>query len=154
MVNRMVNYQTSDIGEVFSALADPTRRAILEHLAKGSASPAGFADIHGVSRPAISRHLRVLERAGLLRRERRGRVHELSLDPKPLEDINRWIEFHRAFWDRQLDSLERYLNRMHKPEEAAKWPRQVRGRTSRSASSASSRIRAKKSSRRGRKHPR
>jgi DNA-binding transcriptional ArsR family regulator len=144
----MVN-QSRDLGDAFGALADPTRRAILEHLARDLGSPADFATRHGISRPAISRHLRVLERAGFLVRRRRGRSHVLILDPAPLEAVSDWIAHHRAFWERQLDSLERFLDQ-HAETPEASWQPSTPEREPRSRSSATSRTRVKKSSTRGR----
>jgi len=94
---------------VFSALSDPTRRRILARLSKGPASVGEIAEPFAMSLPAISKHLRVLEQAGLLRRERDGRVHHISLDARPLEPAGRFIERYRAFWDRTLEELALYL---------------------------------------------
>ena len=93
----------------FGALADPIRRAILTHLAKGEATVGELARPFDVSRPAISKHLRVLERAGLVQRTRDGRISRCELDAKPMRDAADWIERYRQFWEEQLDSLARYL---------------------------------------------
>src|SRR4051812_31281650 len=94
---------------VFSALADPTRRRILARLSKGSATVGEIAEPFAMSLPAVSKHLVVLERAGLLRRERDGRIHHLHLDARPLEGAGAFIERYRAFWGETLDELARYL---------------------------------------------
>ncbi len=95
---------------VFRALADPTRRAILDRLSAGQAlSVTELAQPFDMSLPAVSKHIRVLERAGLLRRSVDGRVHRCRLDPEPLADANRWIRQTRAFWDGQLDRLAQLL---------------------------------------------
>lgn len=95
----------------FGALADPTRRAILVRLAGGEATVGELARPFHVSRPAISKHLRVLERAGLVRRARDGRVSRCELDAVPMRDAAEWVERYRKFWEDQLDSLSRYLER-------------------------------------------
>ena len=108
----MVNYPALDT--VFSALSDPTRRAILERLAAGEASVTELAEPFAdeMSFPAISRHLRVLESAGLIRREKQGRVHRLQLRPAPLKDAAQWLAYYRQFWDEQFDSLANYLDQV------------------------------------------
>ena len=95
----------------FGALADPTRRAILERLARGEATVGELARPFRVSRPAISKHLRVLERAGLVQRERDGRVSRCELDAAPLREADAWVERYRVFWEGRLDSLARYVER-------------------------------------------
>ena len=94
---------------VFSALSDPTRRGILAKLARGSASVGELAAPLAMSPPAVSKHLRVLEQAGLLRRERDGRMHYCHLDARPLAAAGEFIEHYRAFWADTLDELARYL---------------------------------------------
>lgn len=93
----------------FSALADPTRRAIVARLAEGEATVGELAAPFDVSLPAISKHLRVLESAGILARTREGRVHRCRLVAAPMRDAAEWIERYRRYWEEQLDSLERYL---------------------------------------------
>ena len=106
----MVNYAALD--SVFSALSDPTRRAILERLAAGEASVTELAEPFDMSLPAISRHLRVLESAGLVVREKEGRVHHLRLRPEPLRNAAEWLAYYRQFWDEQFDSLAHYLDQV------------------------------------------
>jgi DNA-binding transcriptional ArsR family regulator len=96
---------------VFGALADHTRRQILTRLATGSATVGELADPFTISRPAISKHLRVLERAHLVRRARDGRISRCGLDAAPLKDAAEWVERYRKFWEEQLDALSRYLER-------------------------------------------
>ncbi|MBM3554639.1 MAG: winged helix-turn-helix transcriptional regulator [Alphaproteobacteria bacterium] len=98
-----------DLDLTFAALADPIRRGLIAHLAKGPATAGELAAPHSVTLPAISRHLRVLERAGLIRRRRSGRHHRFRLDFKPIDEGRAWIERQRRFWDEALDSLEAYL---------------------------------------------
>ena len=100
----------SALDATFSALADPTRRAILARLSRGEATVTTLAAPFQISLPAISKHLRVLERAGLIRREKKGRVHHLSLEAEPMRKASEWIEFHQRFWEERLEDLTRYLD--------------------------------------------
>ena len=93
----------------FAALADPTRRAILARLAEGESTVGNLARPFEISRPAISKHLRVLERAGLVRRARDGRLSRCGLDATPMRDAAEWVEEYRQFWESQLDALARFL---------------------------------------------
>jgi DNA-binding transcriptional ArsR family regulator len=93
------------------ALADPTRRAILERLRRGEARVTDLARPFHMSLNSVSKHIRVLERAKLVRRRRSGREHLLSFNRQPLDDAAAWIERQRAFWNARLDALERELNR-------------------------------------------
>lgn len=99
----------SQLDLVFAALADPTRRAILSHLAKEDATVGELAEPFEISRPAISKHLRVLEKAGLVRRTRDGRISRCELDAEPMKGAAEWVEHYRQFWEARLDSLARYL---------------------------------------------
>jgi DNA-binding transcriptional ArsR family regulator len=94
---------------VFAALADPTRRRIVARLARGTATVGELAEPFAMSLPAVSKHLGVLERAGLLRREVDGRIHRCTLDGKPLAAAVGFIEHYRVFWRDQLDRLADYL---------------------------------------------
>jgi DNA-binding transcriptional ArsR family regulator len=96
---------------VFSALADPTRRQIVARLARGPATISELAEPHAMTLPAVSKHLRVLERAGLLRREREGWYHRCSLDARPLEDAVSFITRYRAFWEDTLEQLAHHVER-------------------------------------------
>lgn len=93
----------------FGALADPTRRAILERLAVGPSTVGDLAAPFEMSRPAISKHLRVLEKAGLVDRTRDGRVSRCRLDARPMVVAAEWVEHYRMFWEQQLDSLSKYF---------------------------------------------
>lgn len=93
----------------FAALADSTRRAILARLADGDATVGELAGPFEISRPAISKHLRVLERAGMVRTTRDGRLSRCGLDAVPMRDAAEWVEKYRVFWENQLDALTRYL---------------------------------------------
>jgi DNA-binding transcriptional ArsR family regulator len=94
---------------VFAALADPTRRAILAKLAERETTVGELARPFEISRPAISKHLRVLERAGLVRRARDGRLSRCGLDATPMRDAAEWVERYRVYWESQLEALSRYL---------------------------------------------
>jgi DNA-binding transcriptional ArsR family regulator len=101
--------QPAALDSVFAALSDPTRRHILHLLARAEFCVTELAKSFSVSLPAISKHLRVLEKAGLIRRERDGRVHRLRLEAKPMRDAAAWIERYRGFWEEQFDQLADYL---------------------------------------------
>lgn len=108
----MVNYSSATLDAVFSALGDPTRRAILARLAHGDSRVTELAAPHDMSLPAISKHLRVLETAGLVRKEKDGRVIRCSLEPGPLKDAADWIAHYQRFWDGRLDALADYIERL------------------------------------------
>lgn len=91
------------------ALADPTRRAILQRLAQGEARVTDIARPFNVSLNSVSKHIRMLERARLVKRRRSGREHILSFNPKPLDDAAAWIEEHRILWTARLDALDALL---------------------------------------------
>jgi DNA-binding transcriptional ArsR family regulator len=110
----MVEYTLESLNRVFSAVADPTRRAILRALAKNPATISEIAKPFPVSLNAVSKHVMVLERAGLIRREIQGREHLCSLDPRPLRDATAWLDHYRQFWDVRLEVLERYVARKAK----------------------------------------
>src|SRR5881396_2897140 len=120
--NRMVKYPSRTLSRTFAALADPTRRRILAHLARGDKCVTRLAKPHAMSLPAVSKHLRVLEKAGLLRRRRYGRVHEMQLEAKPLKQAAEWVEEYRKFWEGSLDRLAEYLEETTKqsPKKEAK----------------------------------
>jgi DNA-binding transcriptional ArsR family regulator len=97
------------LDRTFAALADPTRRAILARLATGEASVTELAQPFDVSLPAISRHLKVLERAGLIARGREAQWRPRSLQPEPLKEAAGWLEQYRQFWEQSLDRLEEHM---------------------------------------------
>lgn len=102
---------TTRLDEVFGALADSTRRAILTRLSRGSATVSELAEPFEVSLPAISKHLKVLERAGLLTRDIEGRIHRCRLEAQRMKAAALWIDQTRTFWEQQFASLERYLKK-------------------------------------------
>ena len=108
----MVKYSSPSLNRTFAALADPTRRRILECLARGNCCVTDLAKPHRMSLAAISKHLRVLEEAGLIRRRRRGRLHELKLEAEPMQSVQQWIETYRHFWEASLERLDRYLRKL------------------------------------------
>ncbi len=116
LLNQMVNYSPRLLNRTFAALADPTRRRILAHLAHGDRCVTDLAKPHRMSLPAVSKHLRVLERAGLVRRKRSGRVHSLKLEAKPMQQAQAWIEEYRKFWEQRFDRLDEYLNQLQAKE--------------------------------------
>jgi len=105
----MVNDSSEQLTTVFLALADPTRRAILERLAHGEASGTELARPFSISVPAISKHLRVLEHADLILHRKDGRTHRFRLAARPLKEAATWLEHYRHFWEAQFDSLDTYL---------------------------------------------
>jgi DNA-binding transcriptional ArsR family regulator len=106
----MVNYSGAPLDSTFAALSDATRRGILARLARqGETSVSELAAPYKMSLPAVSKHLRVLEHAGLVARQKNGRVHRCRLRAEPMKDAAAWIEHYRRFWETQLDSLARYL---------------------------------------------
>jgi DNA-binding transcriptional ArsR family regulator len=106
--------QAAELDRVFSALADPTRRAILQSLTLRPATINEIAKPFPVSLNAISKHVMVLERAGLLRRQIKGREHHCRIEPRPLREANAWLEHYRLFWEQRLDALEAYVDRKFK----------------------------------------
>ena len=105
----MVEYASSTLDGVFAAIADPTRRAILRKLGEQPARVTDIAKAFPVSLAAVSKHLMVLERAGLIERRVEGREHICRLNAMPLEQASRWLEETHAFWEQRLDALERHL---------------------------------------------
>ncbi len=113
----MVEYDSSLLDRTFGALADPTRRRILAQLTEGEDCVTALAGPHAMSLAAVSKHLIVLEKAGLVKRERRGRVHSLTLEAGPMEEALAWISRYRKFWEGNLDQLEQYLEKLQPKEE-------------------------------------
>jgi DNA-binding transcriptional ArsR family regulator len=105
-----------------AALADPTRRAILQRLARGEARVTELARPFAMSLNSVSKHIRTLERARLVRRRRAGREHLLSFNPEPLDEAATWIEAQRTFWTGRLDALERALRHARATEEPRSKP--------------------------------
>jgi DNA-binding transcriptional ArsR family regulator len=104
------------LSTTFAALADPTRRAILARLTAGEASVTELAEPFDMSMPAVSKHLKVLERAGLVARGREAQWRPCRLDPAPLKDVAEWVERYRAMWEQRLDRLDDYLRQLQREE--------------------------------------
>lgn len=103
------------LDQVYGAIADPTRRAILAALAGGDANVGTLVDRFPISFNGVSKHVKVLERAGLIERTVRGREHLLHLRAAPLREAARWLEHYRGFWDARLEALETLLVRQRRP---------------------------------------
>jgi len=104
------------LSETFGALANPTRRAILARLARGEASVNELAEPFELTLPAISKHLKVLERAGLVVRSHRAQYRPCALDPAPLEEISTWAEQYRPVWEARLDRMDDYIRQLQPDE--------------------------------------
>ena len=104
------------LDHVFSALADPTRRAILARLSGGEATVNELVALSELSQPTISKHLKVLERAGLVSRGRTAQFRPVRLNPAPLADAAQWLGNYRGFWEESLDQLDRYVNELQREE--------------------------------------
>ena len=117
------------LSETFGALADPTRRAILARLASGEASVTEVAEPFAMSMPAISKHLKVLERAGLIARGREAQWRPCRLQAGPLQDVAGWVEHYRRFWEESFDRLEDYLQELKRHDAKNKKKEKKHGRT-------------------------
>lgn len=102
------------LSHVFFALADPTRRSILARLTQGEASVTELAEPFDMTMPAVTKHLKVLERAGLIVRGREAQWRPVRLEPEPLRQVSGWLENYRKFWDESLDRLDDYLKTIQK----------------------------------------
>jgi DNA-binding transcriptional ArsR family regulator len=101
--------QSEVLDRTFSAIADPTRRDILERLAAGPASVTELAEPYGISLPGVLKHIRILEGADLIVTEKRGRTRECRLGPADMDEASDWIDHQRALWERRFDRLDTYL---------------------------------------------
>ena len=108
--------QAQQLDRVFQALADPTRRAVLRRLGRGPAPVSELAGPFDMALPSFMQHLRVLEASGLVRSRKKGRVRTCRLAPQPLRRAEGWIAEQRALWERRLDQLDGYLQRMQETE--------------------------------------
>ena len=142
----MVNYAAAELDAVFAALADSTRRGILESLAGGERAVSELAAPYAMSLPGFMKHLRVLEDAGLVTRTKEGRVVSCALEPAPLKDASVWMAKYEKFWTDKLDSLARYL---YQQEELQTWNKPGQGKAPSSPSSGATPSRRRKSSTRG-----
>jgi DNA-binding transcriptional ArsR family regulator len=108
---------TDHLSATFAALADPTRRAILARLASGEATVTELAAPFDMSLPAVSKHLKVLERAGLIERGREAQWRPCRLQAEPLREVEAWVERYRSHWEQRLDRLAEYLGELRNAEE-------------------------------------
>jgi DNA-binding transcriptional ArsR family regulator len=141
----MVKYQDDQLTAVFAALADPTRRGILESLSGGELAVTELAAPHDMSLPGFLKHLRVLEDAGLVARSKEGRVVSCELSAAPMKNAAAWMSRYEKFWTDKLDSLARYL---YQQEELQTWNK-TSPRSHRSPSAATTRSPRKRSGGRG-----
>jgi DNA-binding transcriptional ArsR family regulator len=118
---------TDQLSTTFAALADPTRRAILARLLSGERSVTELAEPFNMSMPAVSKHLRVLERAGLVARRKEAQWRRCRIDAGPLKEVANWTERYRHIWEARLDRLDKYLQHMKAKEERSHG-RQQRGK--------------------------
>jgi DNA-binding transcriptional ArsR family regulator len=114
-----MNTNQNQLDAVFGALADPTRRAILARLMQGDATVAELAAPFSVSQPAISRHLKVLEKAGLISRRRRRTARLSHLEAEPLREATHWLARYQAYWDERYDQLDALLTALQNQDDAA-----------------------------------
>ena len=126
-----MNFANDRLTETFGALADPTRRAILARLASGEASVTELASPFSMSMPAISKHLKVLERAGLIARGREAQWRPCRLQAGPLQDVAGWVEHYRRFWEDSFDRLDEYLLQLKKQNSKSKMKEKKNVRTER-----------------------
>jgi DNA-binding transcriptional ArsR family regulator len=112
----MKNMSPDRLSATFAALADPTRRAILARLASGETSVTDLAKPFDISLPAVSRHLKVLEGAGLIERGREAQWRPCRLQATPLKDVARWVEYYRRHWEESFDKLDAYLKELQRKE--------------------------------------
>ena len=113
----MVKYSSEQLDRTFAAMGDPTRRRMLEQLSRGELRVTDLAKPHEMSLPAVSKHLGVLEKAGLIDRRRHGRVHSLRLNAGPMKEAQAWIENYRRYWEESFDRLDDYLNQLKNTDE-------------------------------------
>ncbi len=113
----MVKYP-SKLSRTFLALADPTRRAIILRLTQGECTVSQLAEPFEISLPAVSKHLKILENAGLLSRRKEGRTLHCRLEAAPMKEAADWLSHYRAFWEERFDSLENFLNESEQKEES------------------------------------
>lgn len=108
----MATAQVDALSDTFAALADPTRRAILADLTTGTKTVTQLAEPFDMTLPAISKHLKVLERARLIERSRDAQYRPCTLHPEPLQDVDRWLDQYRRFFEESFDRLDEYLQRL------------------------------------------
>jgi DNA-binding transcriptional ArsR family regulator len=110
--------QSDELSSTFAALADPTRRAILARLANGEATVNELAEPFRLKLPTVSKHLKVLQRAGLVTQSRKAQWRPCRLEPAPLKDVADWVERYRRIWDERLNQLDAYLTELQEKEKS------------------------------------
>ena len=118
---------TDQLSLTFAALADPTRRAILARLSSGEASVAELAKPFQISAPAVTKHLKVLQKAGLVTQGRRAQWRPCQLEAQPLREVHDWVDQYRRFWEERLDRLEAYLKELQAAERGEMGPKELSG---------------------------
>ena len=113
----MANLMVDHLSTTFAALADPTRRAILARLVQGETSVKELAEPFPISAPSITKHLKVLERAGLIRRSRDAHWRPCRLEAAPLRDVSEWVERYRSFWEQNFNRLDVYVSQLQEQKE-------------------------------------
>lgn len=108
---------TDDLSETLAALADPTRRAILARLTTGTKTVSELAAPFDITMPAVTKHLKVLEKAGLIERSREAQYRPCTLDPQPLRELDQWLDQYRRFFEESFDRLDEYLRQLRAREE-------------------------------------
>lgn len=108
--------ENDPLSVTFAALADPTRRAMLERLAKGPATVSELAEPFAISLPAVSKHLKVLEQADLIERGREAQWRPAQLKAEPLREVSQWLEHYRIYWEENFDRLEEYLRKLQEEQ--------------------------------------
>ena len=112
LISHMVNYVSDHLSSTFAALADPTRRAILARLARGELSVKELAEPFPITAPSMTKHLKVLERAGLISRSRDAQKRPARLESAPLREVAEWIEQYRRSWEQSMNRLDQYLGQL------------------------------------------
>jgi DNA-binding transcriptional ArsR family regulator len=113
----MANLSSDHLSITFGALADPTRRAILARLVQGETSVKELSEPFTISAPSITKHLKVLERAGLVRRSREAHWRPCRLEATPLKDVSEWVERYRSFWEQSFNRLDIYVSKLQQEKE-------------------------------------
>lgn len=106
----MVNSKEQQLNQIFSVLSDPTRRAMLKRLEQGEMSVADLSHPFDMTKSAITKHVKILENSGLLKRTIEGRIHYCRLEAEPLKSASEWMKFYERFWSNKLDALDTFLN--------------------------------------------
>ena len=116
LISRKVKYMSDRLDATFGALSDPTRRAILARLALGETTVKELSEPFSISAPSITKHLKVLERAGLIKRSRDAQRRPCRLEAAPLREVSEWIERYRGFWEQNMNRLDDYLSTLQTKE--------------------------------------